>query len=221
MQKVTRSGRLIGSLAIACSLIAMIAVGAPVVDWWQHWITEHSRHGRNNHSASTAPTGPSSPQPTALTFSVLATPQQPTDRPPAWTRLDPTSRRTARLIAMWEGTRVYLTGSNTSGCTIMVDLLSHDSGVGCGGRSAQTLWFGSSNIADPCGIVTILIPDGYSTIESDPALHVIANGRNAMLVTSPRRPVEVTITGNRRLPLTIGRIGGTFHEQPPPEATNC
>lgn len=216
---MTRSGRLIGILAAACGLVVMIAVGAPVVDWWHHWIADRSRPV-GNHSGSRSPTGSSSPQPTALTFSVLTTPQQPTDRPPTWTRLDRTSVQTARLIAVSTGTRVYLTGSNTSGCTIIVDLLDHDSGSGCGGRSMKTLWTGSSNTADPCGIVAILIPDGYSSIKSSPALHVIANGRNAMLVTSPRRAVDVTVTGNGRVPLSLGNIGGPF-SQPPPQATNC
>lgn len=218
MQKLTRSGRLIGILAAACGLVVMIAVGAPVVDWWQHWIADHHGSVGNNHSGNRSPAGSSQPMP--LTFSVLATPQQTTDRPPAWAKLDRTSMQTVRLIAVWEQTRVYLTGSNTSGCTITVDLLSHDTGSGCGGRSAQTLWLKSSSVEDPCGIVAILIPDGYSTITSNPALRVIANGRNAMLVSSPRRPVQVSITGNGRIPISLGKIGGTF-SLPREQATNC
>lgn len=208
-------GRVLTVVGVVTAVVLVVTVGPPVIDWWHHRLAA-SRSGADRPAPNSPAVSPRSGP--ALKFSVLASGQQPSDRPPSWAHLDAQSRKSARLILAATGTRAYLTGSDSSGCEITVDIIAHSSGSGCGGRDAGTLWTAESNTAEPCGIMIILMPDGYSTIHLSPVLRVIANGRNAVMVAGPRRPVQVSISGPDRTPISLGPVGGRTAF---PGATGC
>lgn len=186
------------------SVLAFVAI--PALSWWQD---------RVKQVPALAPAGPNSPAsaPTSWRFSILDTQQQPFDRLPDWvknqnTELSGREINSARMVAQLPDGRVYLTGTHRGGCLIVTDDLAQSAGWSCGSwRPPEPVVVGSSSTAEPCGLLVVLVPDGYTRLEPTiPASFILAHGRNGMvLINSPDRPTT-SLVGPGQLPISIGPL---------------
>lgn len=193
------------SVAAGLAWLALLAfVAIPAVSWWQSWWQDKAEKLPVGRPASPAPT------PVSWRFSVLDTQQQPFDRLPTWVKEQNTdmsgeAANSARMVARLPDGRVYLTGTHRGGCLIVTDDLAHSAGFSCGSwRPPQAVWAGSSSTAEPCGLVVVLVPDGYTSL--DPTISpsfILAHGRNGIVfINSPSRPAT-SLVGTGQPPILI------------------
>lgn len=192
------------SVAAGLAWLALLAfLAIPALSWWQD---------KAEQPPADAPVRSASPEPTPASwrFSVLDTEQQPFDRLPTWvksqnTDLSAETIKSARMVARLPGGRVYLTGTHRGGCLIVTDDLAQSAGFSCGSWwPPQAVWAGSSSTAEPCGLIVVLVPDGYTSL--DPTISpsmILAHGRNGIVfINSPSRPAT-SLVGPGQHPILI------------------
>ena len=83
------------------------------------------------------------------------------------------------------GGGVYLTGDQRSGCVVAIDNITRTTGASCGNRpqEADSLISASLLGSEPCGVVVILAPDGYTALDQPRgAARSLAQGQNVFLL---------------------------------------
>lgn len=88
----------------------------------------------------------------------------------------------------------------------MTDELARSTGSGCGNwRPPSVELSGSTSTAEPCGVIVVLVPDGYTGFEPTVPQHLIAaHGRNGIVfINSPSLP-DTSLVGPGQPPLPTG-----------------
>ena len=192
-----------GAVAVVwLSVLAFVAIPSAV--WWQGRL-------RQPAAVASAPVPTSTTQPTGWQFSVLEAEQRSFDRLPGWVQaqngdMSPAALESARMVADLPHGRVYLTGTHRGGCLVVTDDLARGAGYSCGSwRPPSAPTMGSSSVTEPCGLVVVLVPDGYTNLDPTvPAGLIYAHGRNAIVLVNSAslRPTSLVGAGQQPLPIS-------------------
>lgn len=156
-------------------------------------------------------------------FSIADQVQDRIDRLPPWAQdqIHPSKQEqsTSRLLAVQTGVAVYYTGNNQgNGCVYVLDELEHASGGGCGNRlpsQPEALTMGYTARAEPCGVVIVLIPDGYTTVDQpqQPAQMLARGSNSVVLLNTGNHPI--ILNGPGKQPIAIKQLSALTHQPQP------